>query len=157
GAPNRSYKDRHHKPELICALTPFMALSGFRALEKTRALVRELACEELSRVCVPLASSTPAEPATEVVALRTVFASLMAMVREVATPEARAEGERLVAAVAERCRAHESAGGEFHAECAWMLRLATLYPGDVGAVVSLLLNLVRLEPGQSVYLPAGNL
>ena len=29
-APNRSYKDANHKPECICALSPFWALYGFR-------------------------------------------------------------------------------------------------------------------------------
>ena len=29
-APTRTYKDDNHKPELLCALTPFEALSGFR-------------------------------------------------------------------------------------------------------------------------------
>jgi mannose-6-phosphate isomerase len=29
-APTRSYRDPHHKPELICALTPFRALNRFR-------------------------------------------------------------------------------------------------------------------------------
>jgi len=30
-APHRSFRDRNHKPELICALTPFDALCGFRS------------------------------------------------------------------------------------------------------------------------------
>ena len=30
-APQRSYKDRNHKPELLVALTPFDVLAGFRA------------------------------------------------------------------------------------------------------------------------------
>ncbi|OSC56942.1 mannose-6-phosphate isomerase, partial [Streptomyces sp. BF-3] len=29
-APHRTYKDANHKPELICALTPFAGLCGFR-------------------------------------------------------------------------------------------------------------------------------
>ncbi len=29
-APHRNYKDPHHKPELLCALTDFYALRGFR-------------------------------------------------------------------------------------------------------------------------------
>lgn len=29
-APHRTYKDANHKPELICALTPFDGLCGFR-------------------------------------------------------------------------------------------------------------------------------
>jgi len=30
-APQRNYRDRNHKPELLYALTPFEALCGFRA------------------------------------------------------------------------------------------------------------------------------
>jgi mannose-6-phosphate isomerase len=37
------------------------------------------------------------------------------------------------------------------------MRLGTLYPGDIGVILALLLNLVELEPGQAIYLPAGNL
>ncbi|MGW3405167.1 mannose-6-phosphate isomerase, class I, partial [Streptomyces zhihengii] len=29
-APHRNYKDANHKPELVCALTPFDGLCGFR-------------------------------------------------------------------------------------------------------------------------------
>ena len=32
-ARERSYQDASHKPELICALTPFWAMRGFRPLE----------------------------------------------------------------------------------------------------------------------------
>ena len=35
--------------------------------------------------------------------------------------------------------------------------LAEEYPGDPGIVISLLLNRVRLEPGEALYLPAGNI
>ena len=31
-APNRNYKDDNHKPEVICALTPFWAMRGFRKI-----------------------------------------------------------------------------------------------------------------------------
>ena len=37
-APHRNYKDASHKPELICALTPFDALCGFRRATDTLAL-----------------------------------------------------------------------------------------------------------------------
>jgi mannose-6-phosphate isomerase len=35
--------------------------------------------------------------------------------------------------------------------------LAQKYPGDVGALLTLFLNHVTLEPGQGLYLPAGNI
>ena len=36
-APDRNYRDANHKPELICALTEFHALVGFREPDRTRA------------------------------------------------------------------------------------------------------------------------
>jgi mannose-6-phosphate isomerase len=36
-------------------------------------------------------------------------------------------------------------------------RLAGYFPGDPGVLVALLLNHVRLEPGQAIWMPAGNL
>jgi mannose-6-phosphate isomerase len=36
------------------------------------------------------------------------------------------------------------------------VRLAQQYPHDVGVVVALLLNHVRLNPGEAIYMPAGN-
>ncbi|MDR1786934.1 MAG: class I mannose-6-phosphate isomerase [Treponema sp.] len=47
-SPARTYKDPNHKPELLCALTPFRALCGYRAPEEppsdeARALAAELA------------------------------------------------------------------------------------------------------------------
>src|SRR5690606_19714532 len=37
--PNRNYRDKNHKPELLVALTPFFALAGFRPLEQVRRLL----------------------------------------------------------------------------------------------------------------------
>jgi mannose-6-phosphate isomerase len=42
-------------------------------------------------------------------------------------------------------------------EYARAMKLAKLYPGDIGIVVSLLLNPLRLDAGQGVYLPARTL
>jgi mannose-6-phosphate isomerase len=39
----------------------------------------------------------------------------------------------------------------------WIRRLGAAYPDDPGVVVVVLLNLVRLRPGESLHLPAGNL
>jgi mannose-6-phosphate isomerase len=42
GAPDRSYQDRHHKPELILALTRFEGMAGFRDVEKSARILRML-------------------------------------------------------------------------------------------------------------------
>jgi mannose-6-phosphate isomerase len=127
-APHRSYKDPNHKPELLCALTPFTALCGFRRVEDT---VR-------------------------------FFAAL-------GLDTARLRGEGLGGWFAwvlrerpglelERALAGARAGVEgFEPECALAGRLAAAYPGDVGLLGALALNLVTLAPGEALYLDAGNL
>ena len=41
-ADHRSYRDRNHKPELICALEPFTAFCGFRPLSTAASLLESL-------------------------------------------------------------------------------------------------------------------
>lgn len=48
--PRRTYRDPHAKPELICALTPFEALCGFRPTTATLPLLDELGLDELAAV-----------------------------------------------------------------------------------------------------------
>lgn len=47
-APARIYRDASAKPELICALTPFDAVCGFRPVDETRALLERLGADELA-------------------------------------------------------------------------------------------------------------
>ncbi|HEY2167882.1 MAG TPA: hypothetical protein VGH01_11990, partial [Jatrophihabitantaceae bacterium] len=61
----------------------------------------------------------------------------------------------IVAAVLGRCAQigsdHPAAG-----PASAVRRAAAAFPGDVGVVLSLLLNHVRLEPGEAIFLGAGN-
>src|SRR4051812_48651939 len=43
GARERNYRDPNHKPELLCALTDFEALCGFRPVRQTLEVLDELA------------------------------------------------------------------------------------------------------------------
>jgi mannose-6-phosphate isomerase len=136
-APHRNYKDPNHKPELLCALGTFHALVGFREPRDTVRLFAPLAIEKLAPFLAHLEASD----------LRSFFEALMT-----APPALRAE---LAAATQGACRAQSS--GEFSDEYGWATRIGKLYPGDVGIVIALCLNLLTLAPGQAVYLPAGNL
>lgn len=140
GAPDRNYKDASHKPELLCALTPFDALSGFRRIDDTLRLFASLDVRELDPVLAPLRASPDAT------GLAATFRALMTMPVEARAPVVDAT---LVACA----RPNES----FSRETALAARLASLYPGDIGIVSALLLELVRLEPGEAIYLGAGNL
>lgn len=46
--PTRIYRDPHPKPELICALTPFDALCGFRPVHASAALLDEFGLTDLA-------------------------------------------------------------------------------------------------------------
>ncbi len=134
GAPHRTYKDDNHKPELLCAVTPFRALCGFRAAAQTADLLAALKLESL----------------------RSTLAAhgLQALFRQVMTMPRAAAGT-LVDDVVTACRSRPPAG--FEAECANAVSLAAEYPGDVGVIGALLLNLVHLQPGEALALGAGNL
>jgi mannose-6-phosphate isomerase len=45
----------------------------------------------------------------------------------------------------------------FSAMWKWMARLQQEFPQDIGVLSPVLLNLVKLEPGEAIYLPAGEL
>jgi mannose-6-phosphate isomerase len=142
-APDRNYKDPSHKPELLCALTPFDALCGFRRVTDTLALFDALAVPALAPALAPLRASPDAR------GLAGTFAALMQ-----AEPAARA---RMVSATLDGARAEVARDGRWRDECGWALRLAELYPGDVGVVSALLLELVHLAPGEAIYIGAGSL
>ncbi len=139
-APNRSFRDRNHKPELICALTPFEMLCGFRDPHQSLGLFDTIPTSRLDPVRDELASGNPDS-------LRRLLGRLLKL------PVA--EARRLVDAVVEACRVEP--GGDFAVERRMAVDLADRYPGDVGIVTALLLNHVRLEPGQALFLGAGNL
>ena len=48
-AYNRNYKDNNHKPECICALTPFWALNGFRKISDILLLMEKICPKDLEK------------------------------------------------------------------------------------------------------------
>jgi mannose-6-phosphate isomerase len=138
--PARTYKDDNHKPELLCALTPFEALSGFRPPNEAAELFESLGVQSID-ISAELRTGRPD-------ALKLAFSRLMTL----------ADGERgrVTSDVLSRCeRATHS--GPFAASLGWAVKLAARYPGDIGAVASLLLNHVSLAPFDALFLEAGRL
>ncbi len=147
-APTRNYRDASHKPELICALTEFHALVGFRAVPDTLELLRALDVAELA----PHLALLEAQPDAD--GLRALFTTWITLPQSVL--------DRAVPALQEACvRLAQSgptqADGGFRREARMALELSERYPGDAGVLAALLLNLVVLAPGEALYLPAGNL
>jgi len=139
----RNYKDQSHKPELLCALTQFSALCGFRKIEDTLELFRTLNVQHISFL-IEILQQLPTEAG-----LAQLFSTLLGL-----SAERRAE---LARETLDRCTLLAAIDGPFQHEFSWAVRIGVLYPGDIGIVTALLLNLVRLTPGEAIYLPAGNL
>ncbi|MER6461396.1 mannose-6-phosphate isomerase, class I [Streptomyces sp. NPDC001228] len=133
-APDRNYKDANHKPELICALTEFDGLCGFRTPERAAELLEALGVDSLK----PYADLLRAHPEE-------------AALREVLTAVLTADREEMAHTVAEAAAACARLGGD-HAPYAG---LAHHYPGDPGVIAAMLLNHVRLQPGEALFLGAG--
>ncbi|MGH3586885.1 MAG: class I mannose-6-phosphate isomerase, partial [Pseudonocardia sp.] len=135
--------DASHKPELICALTELHALVGFRDPAVTVRLLRALDVPELAGHAELLAAQPDAD------GLRALFTTWITL------PQATLD--TLVPALQEGCVALAGGDGEFSVEARTALELSERYPGDAGVLAALLLNRVSIEPGEALYLPAGNL
>ncbi|MCK7178191.1 mannose-6-phosphate isomerase [Enterobacter roggenkampii] len=129
-AAERNYKDPNHKPELVFALTPFLAMNAFREFSEIISLLQPVA--GANNAIAHFLENPNAE------ALSQLFASLLNM-----------QGEEKSHALAVLKAALESQQGE-----PWeTIRLiAQFYPDDSGLFSPLLLNVVKLNPGEAMFL-----
>lgn len=142
-SPLRSYRDEHPKPELLCALSTFEALVGFRRIDRTVGVLTALDCPPLA----PYRALLVGQPdANGLRALLTTWLTMPASALHT-----------LLSAVLPACRALSAGNGEFAGAAQTTAELGERYPGDVGVLASLLLNRVTLRPGEALFLPAGNL
>ncbi|WP_030983078.1 mannose-6-phosphate isomerase, class I [Streptomyces sp. NRRL WC-3744] len=133
-APYRNYKDANHKPELICALTEFDGLCGFRDPVGAADLLDGLGVDSLK----PYVDLLHAHP--EDAALREVLTAILS-----------ADPAEMARTVAEATAACTRLGGAY----APYADIAHHYPGDPGVIAAMLLNHVRLQPGEALFLGAG--
>ncbi|MFE0518909.1 mannose-6-phosphate isomerase, class I [Streptomyces sp. NPDC058954] len=133
-APHRNYKDANHKPELICALTEFDGLCGFRDPLRAAELLDGLGVDSL-KPYVDLLHAHPEDAA----------------LREVLTAVLTADPGEMRHTVTEAASACAHLGGAY----APYADIAHHYPGDPGVIAAMLLNHVRLQPGEALFLGAG--
>ncbi|MBV9025528.1 MAG: mannose-6-phosphate isomerase, class I [Streptomycetaceae bacterium] len=140
-APHRNYKDANHKPEMLCALVPFDGLCGFRRPSEAAELFERLGVDGLK----PYVDILRAQPESE--ALREVLVSVLT-----------ADRDAMVETVAQAAEAAEwlgTEGGRFAESCVAYAKVAHSFPGDPGVIAAMLLNYIRLQPGEALYLGAG--
>ncbi|EOW6743484.1 mannose-6-phosphate isomerase [Cronobacter dublinensis] len=129
-AAERNYKDPNHKPELVFALTPFLAMNAFREFSEIVSLLQPVAGAHTA-----IAHFLAAPDADR---LRDLFAGLLNM-----------QGEEKSRALAVLKATAESQQGE-----PWdtIRFIAQFYPDDSGLFSPLLLNVVKLNPGEAMFL-----
>lgn len=145
--PDRDYKDDNHKPEMLVALTPFKALAGFRPLVDTIISFQRIVMQAQT---------------LNLFTLERAFADWIAVLRQAGLsalvtgllnrPENLLEVCEELAQLAVLSRTVQNVESK---NLALVPELQELYPGDPGVVISQLMNLVELEPFESVEIGAG--
>ncbi|HNS83811.1 MAG: mannose-6-phosphate isomerase, class I [Candidatus Cloacimonas sp.] len=134
----RSFKDPNHKPELICALTPFIAMCGFRPFEE---IIRNFLILGIAEIWQKF-SAFNKNPSKNT--LKDLFSQIL---------------ESDSSQLQEFMHILESKQPELSPKlkftCQICKHLNEFYPFDSGIVSPLLLNTFTLQPGQAIFLDAG--
>ena len=138
-ASYRNYRDGNHKPECLCALTQFWALSRFRPISGMLSYLEIVCAQGLDSEIKDLKR----QPTSD--GLKRFYTALMSMDAD--------RKNQVVAEALKQAQCFASDDPVFQ----WMLQLADDYPNDIGVLAPILLNLICLEPGQAIFLNAGEL
>jgi len=134
---NRNYKDDNHKPEIICALTPFWAMRGFRTIDSIIDNFQKADLDSFKEDLEAFSGNRTSE------GLQKFFSAIMAL-----------EGDRKMTFIHELVSSAQKQQGDAFS---WVLNLHEKYPEDAAIAGPLYLNLVQLQPGEALYLSAGEL
>ncbi len=136
-SPLRVYRDDQAKPEILIALSRFEALCGLRPLTATIEFLLALDVAGLQPVVERLRRGHCEKAVADILTM---------------APD---DQHHLVAALRHGAQLLNTRHWAAEAEC--LIRLAEHYPDDTGVVIAALLNRVVLNPGEAVFLPAGNI
>ncbi|KAK1439097.1 hypothetical protein QVD17_04912 [Tagetes erecta] len=143
------YKDANHKPEMALALTEFEALCGFISSEELDDVLetfpefKELVGNAYTNPILTIDKHNGEVKEESVLSL--IFTKLMSVEREVIS---KALSKLINRISRENEIRHLTSKEEL------VLKLEKQYPNDVGVLAALLLNLVKLEPGDGLYIAA---
>ena len=174
------YKDPNHKPEMAVALTPFEAMCGFRQVSEILAFISTVTefrtilvqgtneGQGVAAIAQLQEAADSGTPSLVGAALQQLFrlyanadpvvvaAQVDALVQRVAL-QSSAESESKLKDTGEEQKNStedvEDVSGKYLAE-ALAVRLAGQFPGDIGVFAPFLLNFLRLQPGEAIFLAA---
>lgn len=149
-ARERNYRDDNHKPELMVAITEFHAMAGFRPLARTRQLFEQLDCPQLDHYASLIPEHAEYSQAVEEGDLRALFTTWITIPSAARVP--------LIEAVVDAARRVQDRVEPWMQQVLHrVIDLQERHPGDIGVLGALLLNQIVLQPGEAIYLDAGNL
>jgi mannose-6-phosphate isomerase len=145
--PARNYRDPNHKPELICAISDFWALRGFREIKRIVEDFRALNLKNCDQLAADLEETKD---------LKHFFKSLFSLEQS--------EKDMLLRAAIDHANsqlyldlAYDLEGPGSSKRYWWIKELSLQFPEDFGVIAPLYLRTIHLKPGDAMFLPAGEL
>ncbi|MEZ8805111.1 mannose-6-phosphate isomerase, class I [Vibrio atlanticus] len=136
-AAKRNYKDENHKPELVYALTPYLAMNGFREFGQIVAFFDSLSITSIEHIFAPFKD----KPCSS--SLKVFFSAVLELT-----------GEEKKQAISELISSLEMNASKLSDLEALVERFKKLYPSDIGLFSPLFLNVIELKPGEAMFLYA---
>ncbi|XP_005111262.1 mannose-6-phosphate isomerase [Aplysia californica] len=144
------YKDPNHKPEMAIALTPFVGLCGFRPIKEVAQFLQDV--DEFreavgTRAGKLISASHSMDMPLQREAMKDCFMALMEQEEKVVKSS--------LAGLVNKVKTLQNNPAElkrFEGEV--LLKLDSEFPGDRGCFAIYFLNIVRLEPGEAMFLEA---
>lgn len=125
----RTFLDPFHKPEMVVAMTPMCLMAGIRPFADLKADLARLGTAGAMRLADAIGDNLDDY-------IRCALAG---------------EGGADTLAALEKVGANAPAASALRVSA----QTLTSFPGDAGALVALAMNVVELEPGQALFVPAG--
>ena len=129
-----NYQDDNEKAEVLCALTPVTALCGFKTFEDASKALNEY---------IPLSVKRYLDEKKDI---KDLFLSLFGLAQD--------DKEYVLAELKENIekKGKEKNEGEYYTTEGVISTVLKKYPGDIGCVFPLMMNVVHVAPGEALYL-----
>ncbi len=129
-----NYQDDNEKAEVLCALTPVTALCGFKTFEDASKALNEY---------IPLSVKNYLDDKKDI---KDLFLSLFGLAQD--------DKESVLAELRENIekKGKEKNEGEYYTTEGVISTVLKKYPGDIGCVFPLMMNVVHVAPGEALYL-----
>lgn len=135
----RNYKDDNHKPEILCALTDFTAMCGFRPVQEIKKLLKIFSCHLTNDLGLLLSENNKSS-------LKEFYALNYAV--EKSSASLRDHIVKNLGKIKEKNPSYKKV---------WELieDFSERFPLDMAVISPLYLNIIELKPGEAIFLPAG--